>query len=218
MSFEKIWTKMLHSFKHCKSLLLNFLILHSAPWRFELIKEIGTSSRSSLFWVRMAAYEVSEAKVYKMNYFSKLGHLNAGASTMACLVLLKAYFISWFHLNTISFLITACKGLIIFYKSKDQYTNKIYFLQERLTIFLVVRICNCYNRFSSIKINNNSFLTYKISQNISFRHCKYVFLWIQWDSILTTPFKNLSQVQKVITRLLRKNHYVTQIYHHWLID
>ena len=87
---------------------------NSNLWLFELIKEMGTSYPSSFFWVRMVAYEIWDLKVYRVNYFSKSKLLNVRAYTMACLIPVKASSLSSFHLNSTSFLIIPCKGLIIF--------------------------------------------------------------------------------------------------------
>ena len=58
----------------------------------ELMNEMGISTSSSLFCVKRAAYKKYVEKVYNMKSLSKYGDINAGASTIDFLILIKASF------------------------------------------------------------------------------------------------------------------------------
>lgn len=113
-SFKKISPKMIYIFKHYKSLLLNFQILEFSPLKIWTDKGDGNIIPFIILLCEdNCIWSFRRKKVYRMNSLSKSWLINVGASTMACLILLKASFPSRFHLHTSSSLINAWKCLII---------------------------------------------------------------------------------------------------------
>ena len=85
-----------------------------------LINYMGYSSPFSSFYISTTANESSEAKVYKMKYFSKLGLLRDGAWAIYVLILLNASSFELVHLNWTLCLTICWKGLTI---STNSSTN-----------------------------------------------------------------------------------------------
>ena len=83
------------------------------------------SSLPSSFYVSTAANQSSEAKVYKIKYFSKLGLLSYGAWAMDVLILLKISLFELIHLNWTLFLIICFKGLTIWTKFGTNLHTKL---------------------------------------------------------------------------------------------
>ena len=89
-----------------------------------LINYMGYSSPFSSFYISTTANESSEAKVYKMKYFSKLGLLRDGAWAIDIFILLNAPFSESFHLNWTLCLTICCKGLTIWGKCGTNLRTK----------------------------------------------------------------------------------------------
>ena len=88
------------------------------------MNDMGNSSPPSSFYISIAASELSEEKLYKMKYFSKLGLLREGAWTISVLILLNALFSKSIHLNWTLCLTICCKGLTIWTKSGTNLHTK----------------------------------------------------------------------------------------------
>ena len=112
--------------------------MSSAPCKFELKNAIGASPFSWFVWVRIAAYDFSEANVYKIKDYEKFGVAKDRALMIACLIRLNASCSSWPHLKFEFFLIIVCKGDTIHEKSgTNLFTN--WFDQGKIAGFFIMR-------------------------------------------------------------------------------
>ena len=90
-----------------------------------LMNDMWYSSSASSFYVSTAARELSEAKVYKMKYFSKSRLLREVAWAIASFILLNVPFYKSVHLNWTLCLTIRCKGLTIWEKSGTNLHTKL---------------------------------------------------------------------------------------------
>ena len=77
---------MFYGFKNNKALFLHVWVVQFYSLNIRAHIRDKEFIAIIIFWVRIVAYETSEAKVYNKNSSSKLGLTNAGASVMASLI------------------------------------------------------------------------------------------------------------------------------------
>ena len=94
-----------------------------------------------IFWVRITAYETSEAKVYKKNSLSKLGPTNTGASAMASLIFWNDFLASSLHLYATSFFFISCMGCTITTKPEINFLMKLIFPKKDCIALLFAGGC-----------------------------------------------------------------------------